>query len=143
MRSDPAVDDYRIDHTHGLVVESLSGDLHIDDDVAIGSHRVHSAPAFVRLRLAVRDLVRTDGVRHVDGDGQHLVETVLPGTRGGRDEVASPRELLPGLVMLPTLCAAQHAGLTRCPLLRTGRGWLPVVRCARSFHEPLGWRLRL
>ena len=66
MRSDPAVVDYRIDHTHGLVVESLSGDPHIDDDVAIGSHRVHSAPAFVRLRLAVRDLVRTDGARHVD-----------------------------------------------------------------------------
>ena len=68
MRSDPAVDDYRIDHTHGLVVESLSGDPHINNDVAIGSHRVPSAPAFVRLRLAVRDLVRTDGVRHVDGD---------------------------------------------------------------------------
>jgi hypothetical protein len=26
MRSDPAVDGYRIDHTHGLVGESLSGD---------------------------------------------------------------------------------------------------------------------
>jgi hypothetical protein len=97
MRLDPAVVDYRIDHAHGLVVESLSGDPHIDDDVAIGSHRVHSAPAFVRLRLAVRDLVRTDGVRLVDGerprrsargrDGQHLVRTALPGTRGGRDEV--------------------------------------------------------
>jgi hypothetical protein len=36
VRSDPAVVDYRIDHTHGLVVESLSGDPHIDDDVAIG-----------------------------------------------------------------------------------------------------------
>ena len=87
VRSDPAVVDYRIDHTHGLVVESLSGDPHIDDDVAIGSHRVHSAPAFVRLRLAVRDLVRTNGVRHVDGerprrsargrDGQHFLGTAL------------------------------------------------------------------
>src|SRR5258705_10729808 len=45
VRSDPAVVDYRIDHTHGLAVESLSGDPHIDDDVVIGSHRVHSAPA--------------------------------------------------------------------------------------------------
>src|SRR4029077_10137791 len=74
VRLDPAVVDYRIDHAHGLVVESLSGDPHIDDGVAIGSHRVHSVPPFVRLRLAVRDLVRTDGVRHVS----------MVNVRGGR-----------------------------------------------------------
>src|SRR5258705_2624043 len=64
VRSDPAVVDYRIDHTHGLVVQSLSGDPHIDDDVVIGSHRVHSAPPFLPLRLAVRELVPTNRRRH-------------------------------------------------------------------------------
>ncbi len=35
--------------------------------------------------------------------------------------LASPRELLPGLLMLPP-CAPRHTpGFTRCPLLRTGR----------------------
>ena len=60
---------------------------------------------------------------------QAITNSPNPQLQGVPIELASPRELLPGLLMLPP-CAPRHTpGFTRCPLLRTGRAWLPVVRC--------------
>jgi hypothetical protein len=59
--------------------------------------------------------------------------------------LASPRDLLPGLLMLPP-CAPRHTpGFTRCPLVHTGRAWAAsgsmceVIGCAIPIgsNEPL------